>query len=190
MLNYNELTPGTYVVLDGDPFVVTASHVFRKQQRKPVNQTKLRNLITGKVTERSFHQAETIEEAHIEEQAFVYIYSRNGEMWFHKAGNPKERINLTEELIGDQKRFMKENMEVVALIFREKIIGVRIPIKMDLKVTEAPPSIKGDTAQGGNKQVTLETGAVVGAPLFVNTGDILRINTETGEYVERVEKGG
>jgi len=189
MLNYNELTSGTCVVLEGDPYIVLASHVFRKQQRKPVNQTKLRNLITGKVTERSFHQSEMIQEANIQEESFTFIYSRNSESWFNKEGAPKQRISLPDDVIGDQKQFLKEGMAVSAMIFDEKIIGIKLPIKVELSVTEAPPSIKGDTAQGGTKQVTLETGAVVAAPLFVNTGDVIRINTTTGEYTERVEKG-
>jgi len=83
---------------------------------------------------------------------------------------------------------MKPNMIVEALVFDEKIIGIKLPIKMDLKVTEAPPAVKGNTAQGGSKQITLETGATLFAPLFINEGDIVRINTETGEYVERVDK--
>lgn len=188
MLAYNELTPRKYVVLDGDPYIVLASHVFRKQQRKPVNQTKLKNLITGKVMERSFHQSETIEEADIQSRAMQFIYARNGEYWFHEEGNPKERVALGDDLIGNERVFLIGGMVVNALVFNEKIIGIEVPVKVDLKVTEAPPAVKGNTAQGGSKQVTLESGAVVNTPLFINEGDIIRVNTETGDYVERVEK--
>ncbi|PIP73144.1 MAG: elongation factor P [Candidatus Lloydbacteria bacterium CG22_combo_CG10-13_8_21_14_all_47_15] len=188
MLEYNEITPKKFIVLDGDPYEVLASHVFRKQQRKPVNQTKLKNLITGKVTERSFHQAESAEEAELETRTIVYLYARNGEVWFREENNPSKRFTLPEDMVGSALRFMKENAETTALEFKGDIIGVDLPIKMDLVVTEAPPAIKGATAQGGNKQVTLETGATIAVPMFVNEGDTIRVNTDTGEYVERVGK--
>lgn len=188
MLNYNEVLPKKYIVLDGEPYIVLSSHVFRKQMRKPVNQTKLKNLITGKVVERAFHQAETIDEADIEERDMSFIYARKGECWFSDPENKGARVSLSEDLVGDTLRFLKEGSVVRALVFNEDVIGILPPIKVDLAVTEAPPSTKGNTAQGGTKQVTLETGARINVPLFVNQGDIVRINTETGDYVERVGK--
>lgn len=188
MLAYNEVVPHTFIILDGAPFEVLDSHVFRKQQRKPVNQTKLKNLITGKVTEISFHQAETIEEADISMKEITFLYQNRGEFWFCEPENPRNRFSLSTDVIGPQGRFLKANSPIEAMIFDEKIIGVRLPIKVELAVKEAPPGVKGDTRQGGSKQVVLETGAVVNAPLFINEGDVLRVNTETGDYVERVEK--
>ena len=90
--------------------------------------------------------------------------------------------------MGDQIKFVKEQSDVTALVWNDEIIGIQTPIKVELKVTEAPPAVKGNTAQGGSKQVVLETGAVINTPLFINEGDIVRVNTETGEYVERVSK--
>jgi elongation factor P len=188
VLSYNEIVAKTIIVMDGQPYEVLSSHVFRMQQRKPVNQTKLRNLITGKVTEYSFHQNETAEEADMETEDITYLYHNRGEYWFCEEGNPKNRYKLPEETIGEGARFLKENENVEALRFEGEVISIRLPIKMDLKVTNAPPAVKGNTAQGGVKQVTLETGATINAPMFINEGDIVRINTETGEYVERVEK--
>ncbi|MBI2045901.1 MAG: elongation factor P [Parcubacteria group bacterium] len=188
MLEYNEVLPKKFIVLDGQPHEVLASHVFRKQQRKPVNQTKLKNIITGKVVERSFHQSETIEEADMETKPIVFLYTNRGAFWFSEAGNPKARFELPESLIGTAHAFLKQNSEITALVFEEKIIGVTLPIKVDLKVTEAAPAVRGNTVQGGTKQVTLETGATINVPMFINEGDVLRINTESGEYVERVEK--
>lgn len=192
MLEYNEIVPKKCVVMDGEPYEVLSSHVFRKQMRKPVNATKLRNMITGRVMEYSFAQSEKAEEAEIEERDIKYLYTNKGEYWFCEAGDPSKRFSLTSEMVGDAARFMKANSLVVALSFvygdESRLIGVRLPIKVDLAVKEAPPSIKGNTAQGGNKLVVLETGASVNAPLFVNEGDIIRVNTETGEYVERVSK--
>ena len=115
-----------------------------------------------------------------------YLYSNRGEWWFCEENNPGVRFKITEEVLGDKRQFLKANSIVEAKLFDEKIFGVDLPIKVELKVTDAPPAVKGDTAKGGNKIVTLETGATINAPLFVNENDIIRINTETGEYVERV----
>lgn len=186
MLDYNEIRPGKVIIMDGAPYAVLDYHVFRKQQRKPVNATKLKNLITGKVTEYSFHVSEKAEEAEIESRDLIYIYSAKGEYWFHKVGAPADRITLPAEVLGGQEKYLKEKMELVGLFFDGKPIGIRLPIKMQFVVTEAPPSIKGSTAQGGNKVVTLETGATVNTPMFVEIGDTIELNTETGEYVGRV----
>ena len=188
MLEYNQILPKKVILFGGEPYEVLDAHVFRKQQRKPVNQTKLRHLITGKVTEQAFHVSEKVEEADLSTKAVKYLYENKGEKWFCAEDNPADRFMLSAETIGTGSNFMKPNMIVEALVFDERIIGVKIPIKMELKVTEAPPAVKGNTAQGGSKQITLETGATLNAPLFINEGDVVRINTETGEYVERVDK--
>jgi elongation factor P len=188
VLSYNEIVGKKVIVKDGEPFEVLSSHVFRMQQRKPVNQTKLRNLKTGKVTEYSFHQNETANEADIEFENVTYLYHNRGEYWFCEKGNPKNRYQISEALIGDAGKFMKENADVEVMKFDEEIISVRLPIKIDFVVKDAPPAVKGNTAQGGVKQVTLETGAVINVPMFINEGDVVRVNTELGEYVERVSK--
>lgn len=186
MLDYNEITEHKYVVMNGEPYEVLSSHVFRKQQRKPVNAAKLRNLITGKMMEYSFHVSEKAEEAEIMNRDVKYLYNNRGEWWFSEVNDPSKRFKIAEELVGKGGRFLKDNTIVQSVIFDEKIIGVKLPIKVDLKVTEAPPAVKGDTAKGGTKVITVETGATVNAPLFVNQGDVVRINTETGEYTDRV----
>lgn len=188
LLEYSEITEKKYIVLDGAPYEVISSHVFRKQQRKPVNATKLKNLMTGKVTEYSFHQSEKIAEAEIDEREVKYLYNNRGEWWFAEASDPSKRFKVTEDQVGPQGRFLKPNTVVTQLLFRETPMSFKLPIIVELKVTDAPPGIKGDTATGGNKVVTLETGAEINAPLFVNEGDVIKINTETGEYRERVGK--
>lgn len=188
MLEYNEILNKKVILLDGQPYEVLEAHVFRKQQRKPVNQTKLRHLITGKVTEQAFHVSEKVPEADLSTKAVKYLFTNKGERWFCAEHNPADRFMLSEETIGLGGQFLKPNTIVEALVFDEKIIGVKIPIKVELKVTEAPPAVKGNTAQGGSKQITLETGTTLFAPLFINEGDVVRVNTETGEYVERVDK--
>jgi elongation factor P len=188
MLEYNEVLPKRLILLDGEPYEVLDAHVFRKQQRKPVNQTKLRHLITGKVTERAFHVSEKVPEADISAKPVKYLYTNRGEYWFCAPENPAERFALEEATVGEGAKFLKPNSVADAVIFDEKIISLRTPIKVELLVKEAPPAVRGNTAQGGQKQITLETGAVINAPLFINEGDLIRVNTELGTYVERVDK--
>jgi elongation factor P len=186
MLEYNEITERKYIVYEGEPWEVVTSHVFRKQQRKPVNATKLRNLITGRVTEVSFHVSEKVEEADIEKKEVKYLYTNRGEFWFCEANDPSKRFELAESMIGPAAKFLKPNLVVDALMFNEKIIGLKLPIKMDLKVAEAHPATKGNTAQGATKSVVLETGAEIQVPMFIKEGDTVRINTDTGLYTDRI----
>lgn len=186
MLDYNEVTVRKYIVFEGEPYEVLASHVFRKQMRKPVNATKLRNLISGRIVEHSFHATDRVDEAELEYRNVKFLYNNKGQWWFCEEKDPAARFQLEEDLIGPAAKFMKPNSLIEAMTYDEKIIGVKLPIKVDLKVTEAPPAVRGDTAKGGNKVITLETGASLNAPMFINPGDVVRINTETGEYVERV----
>ena len=188
LLEYSEITEKKYIVMDGQPFEVISAHVFRKQQRKPVNATKLKNLMTGKVTEYSFHVSEKVEEAEIESREVKYLYTSRGEWWFTEAEDPSKRFKVTEEQVGPQGKFLKANTVVEQLLFREQPMGFKVPITAELKVVEAPPNVKGDTATGGQKTVVLETGATISVPLFINEGEVIRINTETGEYRERVGK--
>lgn len=188
MLEYNEVVERKYIILDGAPYEVLSSHVFRKQQRKPVNATKLKNMITGKVTEYSFHQSEKVQEAEIDTREIKYLYNNKSEYWFCLPTDPSKRFGIKEEIAGYQAKFLKPNSLITQLLFGEQTIGFKFPISAELKVTEAPPNVKGDSATSGGKVITLETGATITAPLFVNVGDIIRINTETGEYRERVGK--
>ncbi len=161
-------------------------HFLRMQQRKATVQTRIRNLITGKLLDRNFQGSDNFEEAEIDKKNAMFIYAQKGEYWFHEEGNPKARFSLPAELVGEQGQFLKPNTKVQTMIFNEKVINVEIPIKMDFKVIEAPPAIRGNTAQGGNKSVMIEGGAHVNVPLFINEGDMIRINTSTGDYVERL----
>jgi elongation factor P len=187
MLEYSEITEHKYIILDGQPYEVLTSHVFRKQQRKPVNATKLKNLVTGKVTEYSFHQSEKVESAEIDSRESKFLYANRGQYWFIDPSDPSKRWSVSEEIVGPRGKYLKPNTILEQLLFGEQSVGFKFPITVDLKVTEAPPNVKGDTATGGNKTVTLETGATANVPLFVEEGDVIRVNTETGEYRERVK---
>ena len=188
MLQYNQVITGKVIVFNDEPHKVLSHHVFRMQQRKPVNVTKLKSIVTGKVVEYSFHQTEKVHEAELEKKPFVFIYKNGDEYMFHEEGAPSNRFPIAGEMIGDEARFLKSKETYSALLFNDEVIGIEVPIKVQLTVKDAPPAVKGNTATGATKVVTLETGATVNTPLFVNTGDVIEVNTETGEYCTRVEK--
>jgi elongation factor P len=193
MLNYNEIKERKYIVLDGDPYEVLDAHVFRKQQRKPVNQTKLRNLINGSVRQETFHVQDTVEEADLNRTKYIFSFMKANrqsgvdEYWFFEKEKRSNRALLTKDLLGDQTKYLKEDCEVDALVYNENVIGITLPIKMTFKVVEAPPAVKGNTAQGGDKLVKIETGAMITTPLFVNEGDSIVVNTVENSYVERMK---
>lgn len=190
MLSYTELTKGVLFVMDGEPWEVLEANFLRMQQRKAVVQTKIKNLMTGKIVDRNFQASDNFEEAEMEKMKSVFLYESRGVFWFAEPGNPKNRFSINKEELSEQAvNFLKPNMEISALKFKDKFVSIDLPIKNDYKVVEAPPAIRGDTAQGGTKVVTIETGAKLSVPLFINEGDSVKINTQTGEYVERLEKG-
>lgn len=186
MIPYNELRSGVTFIFNGEPYQVLESNFMRKQQRKPVMQTKIKNLITGKVLNQNFSSAEQFDEAYLTRVKSKFIYSHRDKFVFSEIDDPSKRFELTAEQIGSAIQYLKTNSEVTAILFDEKFVSIELPIKMNFKVAEAPPNIKGNTAQGGKKSVVIETGAQVNVPLFVETGDEIIINTLTGEYVERV----
>src|SRR6185312_2950201 len=191
MLEYSEIKERKYIVFEDEPYEVLSSHVFRKQQRKPVNAVKMRNLLTGRIVEHSFHVSDKAEEADIRKHEVKFLYENKGQFWFSEVDNPSKRFELQSEMIGPAAKFLRANTIVDTLIFDDgsdegKTIGIKLPIKMDLKVTEAHPATKGNTAQGALKSVKLESGAELMVPMFIKEGDINRVNTETGDYTDRV----
>lgn len=188
-LGVNELKPKTYFIYEGQPYMVLETHHLKMQQRRPVVQTRMRNLMNNKVLERNFAQSDVFEEADVKKQPVKFLYAHRNQYWFSSPTDPSKRFELSEELLGDAVRFLKPNTILDSVSFNDNVISIELPVKMEFKVVEAPPAIRGDTAQGGVKQVKIDTGAQINAPLFIGEGDVIRINTETGEYVERVDKG-
>lgn len=188
VLSYNEITLKKVIIWDNEPFIVLSSHVFRKQKRKPVNVTKLKSLIGGRVVEQTFHANEVADEADIESKPIEYIYESKGEYWFNTPGKPAERFALTHDVVGEEIRFLKPRTVVDALMFNDTIISIKIPVKVELRIKETAPAVKGNTSGNALKEAILETGAKVMVPLFINEGDVIRVNTESGEYTERAEK--
>ncbi len=174
--------------MDGDPYLVISSNIAKKDRQKASNNVRMKNLRTGNVIGKTFHQSDVLQEADISKSPVKYLYENRGEYWFCEPNNPKERFSLDSEVVGNLKNYVTENSEVEAIIFDEKIMSVIVPIKVDLKVSEAMDAVKGNTSSGAQKEVTLETGATIMVPMFINEGDIVAINTETDTYSERVEK--
>ncbi len=189
VLSYSEITPKKVIIFNDEPFLVLSYHVFRKQQRKPVNITKLKSLKSGRVIENTFHVNEVAEEADLETWNITFIYRKGNEYMFHITGKPAERFALSADLVGVQGQFIKERSELSAMVYEDEVIGIKIPIKIELKVTETVDASKGNTSGNALKESIVETGAKVMVPMFINQGDIIAINTETGDYSERVEKG-
>lgn len=189
-LSYNELKIGVIFTKgeDKNPYKVLEYAFIRMQQRKPVTQLKIKNLISGKVQSYTAHQNENFKKAEIETQPVIFIYKNKNDYWFHETQDPSARFSLPEDTLGAQAQFLKPNTEIKAFSFNDKIIDIELPVKMDFKVIESPPAMKGNTAQGGTKQAEIETGVKITVPMFIEVGDIIRVNTQTSEYTERVEK--
>ena len=198
MLSYFDLRKGVKFILDQEPYEVLEFQQIYKAQDMVVARTKIRNLINGKVLERTFHQDDKFEEAELEKVEVKFLYSHpdskssisngasRGKFGFCETQNPRTRFELAEEQIGESSKFLKSNQNLIGIKFQGKIINVSLPIKVQLKVIEAPPGVKGNRSQAGTKTVTLETGAKINVPLFVEEGDIIEINTETAEYTRRI----
>ncbi|MCC7160276.1 hypothetical protein IT399_00905 [Candidatus Nomurabacteria bacterium] len=190
-LEYSEIREKKIIIHDDEPCEVVESHVARTQQRKPQNQVKLRSLISGKVFPATYHVSDSADEADVTKKDVTFLYENRGEYWFCDPVDKSNRFKLDAALIGNSTKFLKQNSNVTALVWtndedEERIIKITLPIKMEFVVKEAPPAVRGDTSKGGMKIITLENGSTLNAPMFIKDGDKISVNTETGEYVERV----
>jgi len=187
MLKHNEIKKGKIIVLNNDPCEVTEhSHVVKGRGRS-VMQTKLRNLRTGTTLQKTFHGREEAEEAEIEKMSATFVYTHRGKYVFHEKDNPAKRLTLKEEQVGEKKDYLIEESLVSLIFFKEEIIGISLPVKMEFQIKEAPPGVRGNTAEGGTKTAVMETGKEIEVPLFVEAGEKIEVNTETGKYARRVD---
>jgi elongation factor P len=189
VLAYSEIREGKIIIYNEEPCEVLEAHVARTQQRKPQNQVKLKSLVNGRTFNETFRSTDTADEPDLEKREVKFLYTNRGEYWFASPTDPKERFMLDEKLLGSITKFLKPEGLVTALVWdnddTEQVINVKLPVKITFTVKEAPPAIKGSTASGSNKIITLENGATVLAPMFIEIGDQVVINTDTGDYVER-----
>jgi len=181
----NSIKAGLSIMVDGEPHLVLWADFMRTAQRKPVMRTKLRNLINGKVTEKSFKPGDKVEEAELNRSTANYLYKDQKNIYLMD-NKTFEQFSIPLERIGDKVKYLKDGSDLDVLYLNENPINVDLPIKMKFKVVSAPPGIRGDTASGNvTKKIILENGLEIDAPLFIKEGDEIIINTETGEYVER-----
>lgn len=180
----NDIKKGAIINWNNEPYTVMEAHFVRMQMRKPVMQTKLKHMITGKILEYSFKPGDKVQEADMSRNKANYLYKDENNAYFMD-NKSYEQFQLPLETIGNRIKFLKDGTDVDVLYYEGNAVSIDIPIKMNFKVTTAPPGIKGDSASNVTKQITLETGAVINAPLFVKEGETITVNTETEEYVGR-----
>jgi elongation factor P len=172
------------IEVDGAPFVVTDYQWVKPGKGGAFNRTKLKNMRTGSIVERTFRSEEKVEQAVLEERRAQFMY-RSGDEFHFMDTETYEQFLLSEIQLGDAQDYLKEEMVVTIVSHREKPLTVEVPIFVELTVAKTDPGVRGDTASGGSKPATLETGAVIQVPLFINVGDRLRVDTRTGTYIER-----
>jgi len=181
----NDLRQGATLVEGGDPWVVVESDVMKKAQRRPVMRTKIRNLRTGQVIHKTYKQGDSIPEADVTKSKAQFLYESNGLYTFMDQAT-YEQYALTREQIGEGAKFLQGEMGVDLISFGGSPVAVLLPVKVELKVVAAAPGIRGDSASNIMKEATLDGDLHVQVPLFIKEGDTVRIDTRTGEYVERV----
>ncbi len=182
----NDIKKGMVINYEGNPCVVMEARFVRMQQRKPVMQTKLKNIVSGKVIEYSFKPGETVVEADVERRKAAFLYPEDDKMFFMDQ-TTYDQFFFTKDMIGDQWQLLKEGQMVEVILFNDNPVTIDLPPKIDLKVTQTMDAVKGNTASGNvTKEATLETGFLARVPLFIKEGDTVRISTDTLEYTERV----
>ena len=184
MITGGDLRPGLKVELDGIPYVVTDYQWVKPGKGGAFMRTKLKNMKTGAIIDRTFRTDEKIPKAEVEERKVQFLYRSEDSYHFMDMAS-FDQVPMDEKELGDASGFLKEELVVSILFHRAEPVGVLLPTFVELKVVESEPGVRGDTASGGSKPATLETGAVIQVPLFVNIGDLVRVDTRSGTYVER-----
>jgi elongation factor P len=186
MYESSDLRKGLKIEIDGDPHVVVQFDFVKPGKGQALYKCRLKNMITGAQFDRTYRSGEKFKEANLEEVEMEYLYSDGNSYCFMNTSNYEQEF-LSEEQVGEAKAFLKENTVCNVLLFEKSALDISLPNFVELTVTEAEPWAKGDTAAGSTKPATLETGHVVQVPPFVNEGEKIRIDTRTGQYVERVK---
>ncbi len=185
MISTNDFRTGLTIEVEGDVYTVVDFQHVKPGKGSAFVRSKLKNLRTGAVIERTFRAGEKLPRAHLERKEMQYLY-REGDSYVFMDNETYEQVSLTTEQLGDNVKYLKENMNIYLLTYGGNLIGVELPNFVELEVVAADPGVRGDTATGGTKSATLETGLAIQVPLFVEVGDVIRVDTRTGEYLERV----
>jgi len=185
MYSTSDFRKGLKIEINGEPFIIVDFLHVKPGKGGAFVRTTLKSLLTGNVIDRTFRSGEKVDRPDLEEKSMQYLYEADQQYYFMDA-ETYEQLFITKNQLGDSVNYLQENVQVSVLLHNGKPIGVEVPIFVELKVTSTEPGFKGDTAAGATKPATLETGLTVQVPLFVNEGDILKIDTRTGKYIERV----
>lgn len=185
MYSTADFRKGLRIEFNGEPYEIIDFQHVKMGRGGAIVRTKMKNLKTGYITENTFRSGEKVERPNLEEKEMQFLYKIE-EGYIFMDNESYEQVTISNELIGDNKAYLMENMNVKILFFQGNPIGIDLPTFVELKVVETVPGIKGDTVSGGGKPATLETGAVIQVPLFINEGDVIKIDTRTGTYIERV----
>lgn len=186
MIPTSNFRNGLKIELDGNPFVIVEFMHVKPGKGGAFVRTKLKNLRTGAVLERTFRSGEKVDKPDLEEKEMQYLYYGDGQYCFMD-NTTFDQTFLTEEQLGENRFYLQENINVTLLLHMGEPIGLTLPIFVELNVAQTEPGLRGDTAAGGTKPATLETGAVINVPLFINQGDVVKVDTRVGEYVERAK---
>lgn len=185
MYDTSDIRKGLKVLIDGNPYTVVEFQFVKPGKGAAFTRTRFKNLLSGAVIERNIRSGEKLEEANVEDRQMQFLFREGEDFVFMDQAN-YEQTHISNTVIGDDARFLKDMLECAVLFFNERPVGVTLPTFVALRVVSAEPGIKGDTSGGATKPATLETGAVINVPLFIKEGEHLRIDTRSGEYVERV----
>lgn len=185
MYSTPDFRKGLKIELNGEPFTIVDFLHVKPGKGGAFVRTTLKSLISGNVIDRTFRSGEKIDKPNLEEKQMQFLYESEGEFHFMES-ETYEQLFLTENQLGDARNYLQENVSVSVLFHNGKPIGVEVPIFVELTVKQTEPGVRGDTASGGSKPATLETGMTVQVPLFINEGDVLKIDTRVGKYIERV----
>jgi elongation factor P len=186
LIDTSDFRNGMSIELEGDIFLIVEFQHVKPGKGGAFVRTRLKNVKSGAVLEKTFRAGEKMEQAILERRPMNYMYSSDGEHFFMDMES-FDQVSLPNAILGDGARYLKENTEVQMLLHKERIIGADIPLFMELEVTDTDPGVRGDTASGGSKPATLQTGAVVNVPLFINVGDRVKVDTRTNQYLERAK---
>ena len=182
----NEFKSGLKIMLDGDPYTIVENEFVKPGKGQAFNRVKVRNLKSGRVIERTFRSGDSVEGADVMETEMQYLYT-DGEFWYFMNESTFEQVSADSAAVGDNAKWLKEQDNCQVTLWNDVPIQVLPPNFVELEITETDPGVKGDTSGGGGKPATLSTGAVVRVPLFVQTGEVIRVDTRSGEYVSRVK---
>jgi elongation factor P len=187
MYETSDIRKGLKVLIDGHPYVVVEFQFVKPGKGSAFTRTKFKNLLTGGVVERNIRSGEKLEPANVEEREMQYLYAE-GEDFVFMDKNTYEQVTVAGETVGDDADLLLDNADCVVLFFNERAVGVTLPTFIVVRVTQSDPGVKGDTASNVTKPATIETGATVQVPLFINEGDRIKVDTRTRAYVERAKE--